>query len=96
MGEATFTFRVDDNLKEAFAEAARSQDRTGAQLLRDYMREVVQRQREDANYEAWLRQKIEPARAAVSAGRGVSADKVSAEFAALREETKRGFDSPTV
>lgn len=93
MGDATFTFRVDDDLKEAFAEAARTQDRTAAQLLRDYMREVVQRQREDAGYESWLRAKVETARVSVRAGRGVSADAVQAEFAALREETRRGLDS---
>jgi predicted transcriptional regulator len=95
MGEATFTFRVDDNLKEAFTEAARTQDRTGAQLLRDFMREFVQRQREDAGYEAWLRQKVERARASVRAGRSIAADKASAEFAALREETRRGSNSPS-
>jgi predicted transcriptional regulator len=94
MGDATFTFRVDDDLKEAFTEAARTQDRTAAQLLRDYMRDVVQRRREDADYEAWLRQKVEMARASVRAGRGIPADQVTAEFAALRAETRRGFDSP--
>ena len=67
--------------------------KTAAQLLRDFMREVVQRQREDAEYEAWLRQKVETARASVRAGRGIAADVVAAEFAALREETRRGFDS---
>lgn len=93
MGDATFTFRVDDDLKEAFAEAARTQDRTAAQLLRDYMREVVQRQREDADYESWLREKVETARASVRAGRSVSAEAVQTEFAALREETRRSLDS---
>ena len=94
MGEATFTFRVDDDLKQAFTEAARTQDRTAAQLLRDYMRAFVHRRREDEGYEAWLRQKVETARASVGAGRGIAADEVSAEFAALREETASGLDDP--
>jgi predicted transcriptional regulator len=94
MGEVTFTFRVGNDLKDAFTQAARAQDRTAAQLLRDYMREVVQRQREDADYESWLRRKLEAARASVRAGRHASAETVAAEFAALREETRRGFDSP--
>ena len=42
MQEANFTLRVDNALKTAFAEAARRQDRTAAQLIRDYMRSVVQ------------------------------------------------------
>ena len=39
MSEATFTFRVDQTLKNAFSTAAKAHDRTGAQLLRDFMRE---------------------------------------------------------
>ena len=93
MGEVTFTFRVGEGLKEAFAEAARARDRTAAQLLRDYMREVVQHQREDEDYEAWLRRKVEAARASIGAGRGVSAETAAAEFAALRAETRGRFDS---
>ena len=36
MSETTFTFRVDDALKEQFTMAAKSRDRSGAQLLRDF------------------------------------------------------------
>ncbi len=48
MGESTFTFRVDESLKNEFAQAAKAQDRTGAQLLRDFMRDVVRQQRQIA------------------------------------------------
>ena len=34
MSEATFTFRVEESLKNEFATAAKARDRTGAQLLR--------------------------------------------------------------
>ena len=43
MNEATFTFRVDEALKNDFAAAAKARDRTSAQLLRDFMREYVKR-----------------------------------------------------
>ena len=33
MNEATFTFRVDEGLKDEFSTAAKCRDRTGAQLL---------------------------------------------------------------
>lgn len=46
MSEATFTFRVDGDLKAEFVSAAKARDRSGAQLLRDFMREYVQQQRE--------------------------------------------------
>jgi len=39
MSEATFTFRVDESLKSQFTTAAKDRDRTGAQLLRDFMRD---------------------------------------------------------
>ncbi len=41
MTEATFTFRVDESLKAEFAAAAKARDRSGAQLLRDFMRDFV-------------------------------------------------------
>ena len=50
MGEATFTFRVEDALKSAFGEAAKARDQTAAQLLRGFMRDYVKRQQEEAEY----------------------------------------------
>jgi predicted transcriptional regulator len=38
---STYTFRVPENLKNAFEIACKSMDRTGAQTLRDSMRQVV-------------------------------------------------------
>lgn len=46
MSQATFTFRVDEDLKDSFARIAKSMDRTDAQPLRDYMRDLVRRQKE--------------------------------------------------
>ena len=42
MSQATFTFRVDEELKAAFATVAEANDRSGAQVLRDFMRRYVQ------------------------------------------------------
>lgn len=61
MGEATFTFRVEEELKASFAELARAQDRSAAQLLRVMMREAVARQRDAAAHDAWFRSEIEQA-----------------------------------
>ncbi len=43
MTQSTFTFRANEDLKDNFTAAAKSLDRSGAQLLRDYMREIVRR-----------------------------------------------------
>lgn len=61
MSDATFTFRVDGELKAVFTETAKSQDRTAAQLLRLLMREEVQREREAREHDAWFREEVERA-----------------------------------
>ncbi len=58
MANTTFTFRVDDDLKAKFAETARAEDRTAAQLLRVLMREAVQRQQEAREHDAWFRSEV--------------------------------------
>ena len=49
MTQSTFTFRVNEDLKDNFTAAAKSLDRSGAQLLRDYMREIVRRRQKWRN-----------------------------------------------
>ncbi len=61
MAESTFTFRVDDELKAAFAEVAASQERTAAQLLRVLMKDAVHRDRELREHDRWFRDEIEHA-----------------------------------
>ncbi len=85
MQESTFTIRVDDHLKEAFTEAARVSDRTGAQLVRDFMRDYVQAAREKAEYEAWFKAKVEAGLRAIQEGRILSGEEVR-ERSRLRRE----------
>jgi len=87
MTEATFTFRVDENLKNSFAQAAKAQDRTGAQLLRDFMRHYVAEQQGARDYDSWLTAKVEQSRASAEAGNLMSGADVEAKFAARRAAT---------
>jgi len=89
MAEATFTFRVDEALKEEFSAAAKASDRTSAQLLRDYMREFTQRRREAAAHDAWFRQQVQIGIDEVNAGEFFTAEEVEAEAAAWRAEMQR-------
>jgi len=89
MSEATFTFRVDEALKNEFATAAKARDRTGAQLLRDYMREFVQRQQEAAAHDAWFRRQVQIGLDSANAGDLIPAEEVEAEAEAWRAETRR-------
>jgi predicted transcriptional regulator len=85
MSESTFTIRVDDRLKEAFTEAAKVNDRTGAQIIRDFMREYVQSAREKAEYEEWFKASVEAGLRDIEEGRVLSCEEVKARSLARRE-----------
>ena len=89
MSEATFTFRVDEGLKDQFSTAAKSRDRTGAQLLRDFMRDFVKQQQESTDHDSWFRREVQVGIDAANSGAVVSADEVEAEAEAWRIETRR-------
>jgi len=88
MSEATFTFRLDESLKLQFATAAKSSDRNGAQLLRDFMRDFVRQQQETAAHDAWFRRQVQTGIDAANVGDVVNADEVEAEAAAWRAQTR--------
>lgn len=91
MNEATFTFRVDQQLKAEFATVAKTLDRTGAQLLRDFMRDLVSQQQQAAEHDHWFRQQVQKGLDSANAGRLVAASEVENRFAARREATKRAL-----
>ncbi|PWR20606.1 CopG family ribbon-helix-helix protein [Zavarzinia compransoris] len=93
MREATFTFRVDETLKAEFASAAKARDRSGAQLLRDFMREVVQQQRDAAEHDAWFRRQVQIGLDSANAGNLIPAADVEARFAAKRAATRRRLET---
>jgi predicted transcriptional regulator len=59
--DSTFTFRVDEDLKAAFAELASEQERTSAQLLRVLMGDAVERWRDAREHDRWFRNQVEQA-----------------------------------
>jgi len=87
MTEATFTFRVEEELQQRFTIAAKARDRTGAQLLRDFMRDFVQTQQDAADHADWFRRQVQAGLESASAGKLVPAGDVEAEFAKRREQT---------
>ena len=85
MSESTFTLRVDASLKEAFTEVARKQDRSGAQLLREFMRDVVQKAHSQDAYAQWFARKVAEGRADIRLGHVVDNETVMAEAATRRQ-----------
>ncbi len=94
LGDGTYTFRVDERLKDAFARAAEAGHRSGAQILRDYMSDYVQQQQDEAEYDAWFRREVQDGLASAAEDRLIPADEVEAYFAAKRAATRRRLGLP--
>lgn len=84
MSQATFTFRVDENLKEAFSAIAQAQDRSGAQLLRDFMREYVQTNADKISYDQWFKAKVEAGRESALRGELYDLDTIESETKSIQ------------
>lgn len=82
--EAVFTMKLEPELRAEFMAEAEAAHRPASQVVRELMREYVQRQRAAREYEEFLRSKVEVARASMHAGHGQDNDEVELEFAARR------------
>jgi predicted transcriptional regulator len=83
---AVFTMKLEPQLRDEFVAEAEAAHRPASQVVRELMREFVQRQREARDHEAFVRRKVELARASMHAGLGVSNEDIEIEFAARRAE----------
>jgi predicted transcriptional regulator len=61
MPDATFTFRVEADLKRRFTRRAREHDRAGSQLLRDFMRRFVEHPDSAPTYDKWFQSQVQEA-----------------------------------
>jgi len=89
MADTAVIVRVEEQLKTAFAAAARAADRTASQLLRDFMRDYVRQRATQDDRDAWLASKAESGRAAARAGHVRPHDDVETAFAARRAASAR-------
>ena len=78
-GESFFTMKLEADLRDEFMAEAEAAHRPASQVVRDLMREFVQRQREAREYDEFLRRKVEKARASMRAGRRVPNEAVEAQ-----------------
>jgi predicted transcriptional regulator len=86
--DAVFTMKLEPELRAQFIEEAEAAHRPASQVLRELMRDFVQRQREARAYDEFLQQKVEAGRASMRAGEGHSNDEVEAAFAARRKQVQ--------
>ena len=60
--EAVFTMKLEPELRAEFMAEAEAAHRPASQVLRELMREFVQRQREAREYDQFLQRKVKVAR----------------------------------
>ncbi|HER1262686.1 TPA: hypothetical protein VJH99_001675 [Salmonella enterica subsp. enterica serovar 28:e,h:z6] len=81
MSQVNMNLRIDAELKDAFMAAAKSMDRNGSQLIRDFMRQTVERQ-----HNAWFREQVNAGRQQLERGEMLPHNMVEASAAAWRDE----------
>ena len=59
--EAVFTVKLESELRDAFAAEAEATHRPASQIVREFIREFVQRQREAREHDAWFRAEVQKA-----------------------------------
>jgi len=84
--EAVFTMKLEPELRDAFMAAAKRDDRPASQVVREFMRNYVQQDRE---YVDWLRHKVDEARADIEAGRVHTQEDVEAHMDRLVADLER-------
>jgi len=82
--QSVFTMKLEPELRDAFLAETEAAHRPASQVVRELMREYVRARKDARAYDAFLDQKVEVARAQISAGLTISNDEVEAIFAAKR------------
>jgi predicted transcriptional regulator len=84
--EAVFTMKLESDLRSEFMAEAEAAHRPASQIVRDLMREFVNRQRQSREYDSFLNKKVEIAQSSMRDGLGRSDKEVEKIFAKKREE----------
>jgi len=82
--EAVFTMKLEADLRADFVAETDALHRPASQVVRELMREFVERQRQKREHSALVERKVAVARTSVQAGQGYSNDEVEADFASRR------------
>lgn len=79
--EAVFTMKLEAELRDAFMAEAAELDRSASQIVRDMMKEFIQRREEEKrSYWEFVARKVEISRKSIEAGRYSTNEEVSARM----------------
>ena len=87
--EAVFTMKLEPELRDQFMAEAEASHRPASQVLRELMRDFIERQQQARDYDTFLSRKVEAGRASMRVGVGRSNDEVEASFATRRAAADR-------
>ncbi|HKT14158.1 MAG TPA: antitoxin of toxin-antitoxin stability system [Allosphingosinicella sp.] len=82
--EAVFTMKLESDLRADFIAETEALHRPASQVVRELMRDFVERQRRKREHSVFLERKVEAARASARGGQGHDNEAVEADFAARR------------
>lgn len=84
--QSVFTMKLEPELRAEFIAATESIHRPASQVVRELMREFIERQKKAREYDAFLEEKVTAARNSILAGEGKNNDEVETQFAAMRNK----------
>ena len=87
---AVFTMKLDSELRSEFMTEVANEDRPASQVMRELMRDYIEKRRQSREYEDYLRSKVEASRASMRNRIGQSNDDIEAVFAAKRKQVTTG------
>ena len=88
--KAVFTMKLEPDLRDSFMAETAADDRPASQVVRELMRDYIERRRHERAYNAYLGRKVGKARASMLDGLGRSQEAVEADFAARRAKLTEG------
>ena len=82
--EAVFTMKLEADLRADFMAETDALHRPASQVVRELMREFIERQRMKREHSDFVERKVALARTSMQAGQGYDHDEIEAEFANRR------------
>jgi len=90
--DTVFTMKLEADLRAAFMAEAEANHRPASQIVRELMRDYVQKQRQSREYEAFVQGKVNLARKQIDSQQFVDNDEVESRFATLRAAAETPLD----
>jgi predicted transcriptional regulator len=86
--DAVFTLKLEPELRDAFMAEAEADHRPASQVVRELMREFVDRRREERDYDTFLKRTVDASLASLDRHGAIPDEQVEAEFAARRDRAR--------